>query len=143
MDIEQLANVINRARYPDDRIPRDLIEEDVSSQEYARRIARAVHRYYAEQLKRREPCIAVGYTSTPGDGNHIRQAGMFTFRWLPNGYGSSLDDRLVCAIFDPEFKLESSLRRGERHPLIEAVASAIENHLRDNPIDVVGFLTVE
>lgn len=39
---EEIARVINRARYPNDREPRDLSAEDKSSQEYARRLARAV-----------------------------------------------------------------------------------------------------
>ena|SRR3990167_4845233 len=39
---EELADVINRARYPSDRTPRGLMDEDNSGREYARRIARAV-----------------------------------------------------------------------------------------------------
>lgn len=87
----------------------------------------------------REPCCTVGFTGTPGDGGHIKPSSMYTFTWLPKGYGPSMEDRTVCAVFDPNGTLESRLRRGERHPLIEAIAAAIENHMKENPGDL-GFL---
>lgn len=39
---EEIAQAINRARYPDDREPRELADEDRSSQAYAHRLAGAV-----------------------------------------------------------------------------------------------------
>lgn len=41
-NVEGMARVINRARYPADREPRELADEDRSSQEYANRLSKAV-----------------------------------------------------------------------------------------------------
>lgn len=97
----------------------------------------------------REPCCSVGFTGTPGDGEHIRASAMYTFTWLPKGYGPSMEDRgavqdstedrMVCVLFDPDGRLESKPSKGERHPLVEAIATAIEGHLKDHPEDAVGW----
>lgn len=88
----------------------------------------------------REPCISVGFTGTPGDGAHIKPSSIYTFDWLPKGYGPSMEDRTICVLFDSEDRMESRLGVGERHPLVEAIARAIETHLKNNPADAVGFL---
>lgn len=75
-----------------------------------------------------KPCVSIGLTGTPGDGGH-KPSLIYTFDWLPKGYGPSLEDRQVCVLFDPDNTLKSKLGRGERHPLIEAIAAAIEKHL--------------
>lgn len=87
----------------------------------------------------KEPCISVGFTGTSGDGSHIKPSAFYQFTWLPKGYGVDLDQRTVCTLFDPAGLLESRLRKGERHPLIEKIATVIEEHFRQNPAEVVGF----
>lgn len=78
----------------------------------------------------REPCISVGYAATPGDGGNIKASAMYTFTWLPAGYGPTAADKMVCVYFDPDGRIEGGLARGQRHPLIEAIASLVEAYLR-------------
>ena len=84
-------------------------------------------------------CVSVGFTGTPGDGGHIKPSGMYTFHWLPKGYGPSMEDRMMCVLFDGDRDLESRLGKGERHPLIEKIATAIEEYMRETPANL-GFL---
>lgn len=78
----------------------------------------------------KDPCISIGYTGTPGDGGHIHKSGMFTFTWLPKGYGPSMEDRTICVLFDENGKLKHPLPNGEPHPLLAAIAKTIEDYLR-------------
>lgn len=78
----------------------------------------------------KEGCITVGYTGTPGDGGHIHQSGMYVFTWLPKGYGPSMEDRTICALFDENYKLKHPRPDGTDHPLIGAIAKVIEDYMR-------------
>lgn len=89
-------------------------------------------------MKERFGCCSIGYTGTPGDGGHIRPSAMHTFSWLPKGYGQSMDDRLVCVLFDPGDKIKHPLPNGERHPLMAAISDAIADYFKKNPDAVTG-----
>lgn len=84
------------------------------------------------------PVCSVGFTGTPGDGGHIKPSAMYTFTWLPKGYGPSMEDRTICVLFDPHMVLEGELSKGMRHPLIESIAHAIETYLKEHP-EPLGF----
>lgn len=84
------------------------------------------------------PCVTVGFTGTPGDGGHIQRSSIYTFTWLPKGYAPTAEDRMVAVVFAGD--IESGLGEEDRHPLIDAVAKAIEDYMRKNPGQAVGFL---
>lgn len=93
----------------------------------------------------RTPKISIGYTGTPGDNGHIHASSMYTFTWLPKGYGPSMEDRTICVLFDKNAKLKHPLPSGEPHPLLDAIAKVIENYLNDHPElanghKAIGFL---
>jgi hypothetical protein len=84
----------------------------------------------------RRGCCSVGMTITSGDGGHVPSGIVYTFDWLPHGSAPTRDDKSVGVLVVPEF-LEGNLARGERHPIIEAVALAIERYLLAHPEDAM------
>lgn len=85
---------------------------------------------------RDEVCCTVGYTWCKPNG-HIPGGPLWMVEWLPNGYGPSMDDRLICTFFDTEGRWDGYGVK-EPPPLIAAVKKAIEDHLRAHPEDMAG-----
>lgn len=61
--------------------------------------------------------------------------------WLPHGYATTRDDRLLGIFFDTDGKWDEKSIGDENLPeLIRVVKKAIEDHLRDHPNDAAGHL---
>ncbi len=70
---------------------------------------------------------SVGY----GSSQYLPIGGAWHFTWLPKGYGPSLDQIEIAVLADFDATADKyGLGKGERHPLAEAIAKAIQNYMR-------------
>lgn len=87
----------------------------------------------------KEPCVTIGYSHCDKCGN-IPGGPIWMLHWLPEGYGPSMNDRILGVFFDtggewaehspgPNFKVPA---------LLEAVKDAIERFMKENPDAALG-----
>ena len=71
-------------------------------------------------------CVTIGY----GVASHMPKGGTWHFIWLPKGYGPTVDDKFLCALHDfDSTSHKHGFSKGERHPLVEAIAKVIEEYM--------------
>lgn len=97
----------------------------------------------------RRAAVSVGYSWCEKKG-HIPGGPIWMLHWLPKGYAPTKEDRLLCVFFDTSERWEGGGLRmpedcDEDKPrpmprLLQIVAKAIENHLREHPEDAAGHL---
>lgn len=75
----------------------------------------------------RDPCCSVGFSGS----DHFPRGVTWYVWWLPRGYATTPEDRILCAFPDQgwnEYGLGGQL---PRPPLIEAVCKRIEQFMKD------------
>jgi hypothetical protein len=97
----------------------------------------------------RKPCLSIGYSWCDKNG-HIPGGPIWMLHWLPKGYATTKEDRLLAVFFDTDLLWDGSGLRmpeecDEEKPqpmprLLQVVKTAIENHLREHPEDAAGHL---
>jgi hypothetical protein len=72
---------------------------------------------------------------------HIPGGEIWTMRWLSHGYAPTKGDRLLAVWFDTDGAWSNyGLNEGTLPPLLATVKTAIEEHLKQHPGDISGFI---
>ena len=83
----------------------------------------------------RKSVVSVGY----GSASYLGSRGAWHFTWLPKGYGPSEDQIEMCLLVDFDGSSEKySLGKENRHPLVAAIAKAIEDYMANPPFAADG-----